>query len=423
MRIAVTGVGMVTPYGPNRQHSWAQTLQGMRAARRIEIPDPRDADSVSSEKPTLWSVARVNSEESSKSDEEDGIEPTSRTLVALARQAAQEAVLAARITQAIDPVRFGCAMGTSKGDFGAFRRFWNSCHEPLASTSEKTSNSIDWQQFLPNACSWEVARCLDLRGPVSCPVAACATGLVSILQGAHLIRGGLCDAIVVGSADTSIQLPLLASFQRMKVLADVREDPASACRPFDRHRTGFVVGEGAGALVLERWEHAQARQAPILAEWVDGLFRSDPADLTRLDASADPLFRLVTDLLHRSDVPSGEIDAVSLHGTGTRLNDLYEAKALARALPYEHGQWTGFAMKGGLGHLLGAAGSVESAISVMALANQIIPPTPNLTEQDPACRIPLTSSQPVSRKMTTLLKISLGFGGHLAAGLFRSVGQ
>jgi 3-oxoacyl-[acyl-carrier-protein] synthase II len=324
---------------------------------------------------------------------------------------------------AADPERIGCVFGTSKGGLEAFRFALPVADHTPAHRDHGLELPELWRSVPPTVCCTELTAAYGWQGPALTPVAACATGLVSLIRGAALIRDGACDVVVTGSSDASLQPALLASFRRLGVLAPGTLDPVSACRPCDARRQGFAVGEGAGAIVLERWEHAVARGAPILAEWVDGLQRADPHGLTVLPQDPTALVRLISDLLHRTGLPSNAIDAVSLHGTGTRQNDAYETAALRQVSGSHADQTLGFGIKGGIGHLLGAAGSVESVGTICALLDQVLPQTVNCETPAPDCPLPLTHAGPVRRPLTHVLKLSLGFGGHLAAGLFRRVSQ
>jgi len=278
-----------------------------------------------------------------------------------------------------------------------------------------------FEQIFPHTAAQAVSRELGIAGPSLCPVAACATGLVSLQRGYELIRDGLCDVVFAGSSDASF-LPIVnASFRRMGVLAKRVGNPATACRPFDRDRSGFVIGEGAAVMVLERLDHATARRARSYGEWLGGATASDAATLTGLDDDGQTLARLISDVLRRSDVSPADVDYINFHGTGTRQNDPYETQAVKRGLGRHAERIPGSSLKGSLGHLLGAAGSVETAFTLLALRDGVIPPTLNLHTPDAACDLDYTPRAARRQPLQTALKLSLGFGGHLAAALLRKV--
>ncbi|MEK6249256.1 MAG: hypothetical protein N2C12_13825, partial [Planctomycetales bacterium] len=176
------------------------------------------------------------------------------------------------------------------------------------------------------------------------------------------------------------------------------------------------VGEGASTLILEDWEQAISRGATPLAEWIDGIIGCDPTGLTGVDSTGETLAALIDRLLARNDVRPSQVSAISYHGTATQMNDLTEARAIQMTL----GDWPiGFGVKGAIGHLLGAAGAVETAFGVLALRDQVLPPTANHISHDPSCPNRVTRSEAVHQPIEYLLKTSLGFGGHLAVGLLK----
>ncbi|MFV0442190.1 MAG: beta-ketoacyl-[acyl-carrier-protein] synthase family protein [Planctomycetaceae bacterium] len=414
-RIAITGLGGVTPHADNVEASWTAILQGRRAVRLLSSEELGGQIDASLSSNQSWSGAPAVGIDRRPSAVWQG-DP----VLQMADRTVTESLRRARLTSTdIDPDRIGCVFGTSKGGLDTFQRL----QREVTPTNEMATAAIGdfWSSVPPSAAAASLSAKWGWQGPSLAPVAACATGLVSLIRASALIRDGRCDVVVAGSSDASLQPALLASFRRLGVLASVKTDPGTACRPFDARRRGFVAGEGAAALVLERWDHAVARRVPILAEWVDGLQRADPHGLTLLPADPKDLVKLLVDLLRRTDMQPSDIDAVSLHGTGTRMNDAYEAAAL-RALCGRHADHLRcFALKGGIGHLLGAAGSVESLAAVCALRDQVLPPTVNCDWPAADCQIPVTGPVAENTPVRTILKLSLGFGGHLAAGLLRRV--
>jgi len=259
-----------------------------------------------------------------------------------------------------------------------------------------------------------IAGLLEAGGPGQCPVAACATGLISVLQGAALIQAGHCDLCITGSADAALRSSVLASFHRLQVLSR-NPDAATACRPFDVTRDGFVIGDGAAVLILESREHAYRRGARPLAQVLSGGWLSDPTGMTQMNDSGTT----VAELLRRCcDTAGLTPDVLSLHGTGTETNDLVEARGIIRSLGDRLPLC--FATKGATGHLLGAAGSVEMALLTAAMAAGRQPGTKNLRQRDPCCPLPLETGDTPVPADAIWGKLSLGFGGHVACGLFRA---
>jgi 3-oxoacyl-[acyl-carrier-protein] synthase II len=259
------------------------------------------------------------------------------------------------------------------------------------------------------------------RGPCVAPIAACATGLVAALQGAALIRRGACDVAVVGGADASLEPLLLAAFRRMKALARVDDDPKLALRPWDRDRSGFLVGEGAAVLVLERLDHAKGRGATVYAELAGGALGADAYHETGLDPDPSGLARVIGRALLDAGLEPSEIDAVNVHGTATLANDPLESRAIRRAFGDDADRLVCSSNKAQIGHLLGAAGSAELAIAGLSVFQGFMPPTLNLDHPDVACDLDGTPKVGRSLVIRGLLKLSLGFGGHFAAAVLKSV--
>ncbi len=387
-RIAITGLGLVTPLGLNSTDGWSRLLNGRRAGRWLS-PELIGTHFLRLPKGSPWFGAPVDMDSAGDT-----------RLIAFAERAADEAVRQAGLD--IEQLRCtACVVGTSKQDLRAIE-----------------ARPGDVAKLFPSEAASRLTARFGCEGGALAPIAACATGLVSIIRGANLIREGHCTTVLAGSADASLHAGLLASYQRLGVLANPGDDPAACCRPFDVSRSGFVVGEGAGMLVLEDWEQARSRQVPILAEWVDGIYVGDPTGMTLIDETGVPLSLIIRRLLRHWDVAVDRRLGVSVHGTATPLNDLAEGRAIRRALDHSDAEPFCFGVKGAIGHLMGAAGSVELGFGVLALRDQMLPPSVNHRIADELCGIRLTWTASPAR-MDYLLKLSLGFGGHVAAGLIR----
>ncbi|MBM3968626.1 MAG: beta-ketoacyl-[acyl-carrier-protein] synthase family protein [Planctomycetes bacterium] len=391
-QVVVTGIGLVTPFGDERETSWSAICQGRSAVQWFEQNDHGNSGPLGRRWVGASAPARFLA----------SAEPVVSMAVFAAREALSHAALSRLSEQA------GCVIGTSKLGLRSF------------SKAMKTSDSSDPALPWPNAAARAVASEWNLRGPALCPVAACATGLVSLVRGADLIRSGECDVVLAGSSDASLVPIVLGSFQRLGVMAREFESPATACRPFDAERSGFVIGEGAAVLVLEDREHAVTRGANILAQFIAGGMASDPCGMTQVDPAGTSLAWLIRDVLRRAHVAPDEIDAINLHGTATRANDIAESRAVHAVFGSAADRLACSSQKGAIGHLLGAAGSVESAIAVLSMRDQIVPPTINLRTPDPQCDLDYVPNESRPMRLRTVLKLSLGFGGHVAVGLFRA---
>jgi 3-oxoacyl-[acyl-carrier-protein] synthase II len=243
-----------------------------------------------------------------------------------------------------------------------------------------------------------------------------------VLQGADLIRRGVCDVVLAGSADASLEPFVLGAFRRMKILARDDDDASRAVRPWDRKRSGFLVGEGGALFVLERAAAAGRRGVVPYAEIAGGALGADAHHETDLNPDPDGLAHVIRQALGRSGVRPDEVDHVNVHGTATRANDPIECRALRLALGEAADRVACSANKSQIGHLLGAAGAAELAITCLALRDGFVPPTLNLTDPDPACDLDATPLVGRSRPIRAALKLSIGFGGHLAAAVLRRQG-
>lgn len=398
-RVWVTGIGMLTPLGGQREASWKALLAGQRGLRRLAFDDQSLG-----EWPERVAGGPV--------DFDLNISPTSDETPTgmLARCAADEALADARLDLSqCDRDRIGCVVGTSKGCMRSF------AGHSRPGFDESLVSPSTWLAAWPSGPAANLSRVFDLRGPLLSPVSACATGLSSILRGAELIREGVCDVVLAGSADASLTPAMMASFRRLGVLAKGDDDPAFAVKPFDRQRSGFLIGEGAAMFVLEAAEHAQARRRAPYVEWLTGGGMADATGLTQLNPDPAALVRLIEDTLRRADLSPCDIDYISLHGTGTAANDDVEARAIQRAFGSSANKLCCSSLKGSIGHLLGAAGSVEFAAMLLSVRDGRVPPTVNL--QEPEFDLDFVPNEARQRDVKVAMKLSLGFGGHLVAGI------
>ncbi len=396
--VVITGLGLITPVGSDRESSWRGLCSGRSATRLVSVPHL----------PSAVCAAPLP----------DGVVSPEygEPVVPLALKICREALDHARHPHSVyDPVRFGCVIGTSKGGCHAAQGAWQHTYR---GTQTPGFDTVDpWRFMDPQVAAREVAARWNLQGPCLAPVAACATGLMAVARGAELIAWNRCDAVLAGSVDASLVAAIHASFRRLGVLAPAATEPARACRPFHRERSGFVIGEGGAVFVLEEAAQARARGVPILAQWRGAGLGSDAGHLTRLSPDPEPLVHVLRETLSRAAVRPEQIGYINYHGTATRGNDPLESQAVERALGPAAGEIPGSSLKGAIGHLLGAAGSVELAATVLALRDQRLPPTLHLDDPDPECRLDYIPHHARQHQVETALKLSLGFGGHLVCAI------
>jgi 3-oxoacyl-(acyl-carrier-protein) synthase len=390
-RVVITGIGIVTATGRGREAAWLAVQAGVSGVRRLTglpgIPDGL----------LLGATADV-----------DGEFPGQLKNIPLCHETAAEALDDSGIhLLTIDRERFGCSIGAHMGDT-------DYVVERLAMHHLIPTGKRPWcEQWLPNTSCASVAQHYDLRGPRLSNSTACASGTIAILKAVRAIRDGQCDLALAGSSE-AIHPLFAAGFYNMRVLAD-HEDPKQACRPFDVNRSGFVMGEGAAMFVLERLDHALERRARIYAEVLGGRMLSDAHHVTSLGADCGALVELIAGTLHASRLAPHDVAYVNAHGTGTQQNDAMESRGIRIALGRAADSVCVSANKSMLGHLVNASGSVELALTVLALRDGFAPPTLNLTQPDPECDldcIPLVGRE---RPLEHAIKLSIAFGGHLAA--------
>lgn len=422
----ITGTGLCTPLGLSGSQTWTALTEGRTAARGITTAElqhweqleqltgfapagcPVDHSSVKQhlfERPPLPGSAQI--------PDHWMLEPTlSMTTVAL-HDACDHAQL--NVAQ-IQAAKAGVCIGSSKGSLRAAEHWYSARRLDANNRRLQTTgpHTISGFPLLTDNAAKLTARLLQIQGPVQVPVAACASGLLAILQAARLISSGVCDLCVAGAADASLRPEILASFHRLGVTS--RSRPAeTACKPFDQHRDGFLIGEGAGILILESRRHAQARGARPLCQIVAGTWASDPTGITQVDESGNTIARL----LQEGTRLCGQVpDVIGFHGTGTSSNDLAEARGVIQTAPAA----ICYATKGATGHLLGASGAVEAGLQAIAIQKRLIPGSRNHETADPAFReIRVTGGCVAAPHDALWARLSLGFGGHAGAAFFRPV--
>jgi 3-oxoacyl-(acyl-carrier-protein) synthase len=386
--VVITGIGMLTSVGETAESTWQAVQRGKSGVRYIEglrgIPNdliigaPVDID--------VPNAGQLK-------------------VIALAQQAARAAIEDAALDWSqIDRDRFACAISGHMGDTAGIA-------EIIGYGSKPEEEVPAWHQWLPNTACSEVAIEHGLYGPRSCHSTACASGLIDILSAVRRIRDGQCDLALAGSAETINPL-FAAGFRQLRVLAK-HQDPIQACRPFDRDRSGFVMGEGSAMFVLERLGHALARGARIYAELSAGAMLGEAHHVTSMSQNSDPLRYLITETLRRADMEPSEIGYINAHGTGTRQNDLVETRGIRAALGHAASDILVGANKSSIGHLVNAAGSVELALTVLSLRDGFAPPTLNLYNPDPECDLDCVPLVGRVHRAQSALKLSCAFGGHL----------
>ncbi len=406
-RAVVTGLGCVTPIGQSVGDFWSNLTAGVSGVRRITLFDPSDLDCQIAAEVKDWDPTRFMDAKAARRAAR-----FSQFAVAAARQAVEDANLTID-----DANRDDVAVVLNTGG-GGVDVIADSQTVYLEKGAARVG-PLTVPAMAPNMASCQVAMDLGVRGPTITSVAACASGIFAFVDAKRLIDLGETDVVVAGGAEANIIPISIAAMANMRALSTRNDEPERACRPFDLNRDGFVYGEGAAAMVIERLEHAQARGARIYAELAGGAVTSDAYHITAPDPSGDAAALAIRRALKAAGLQPEDVDCIVAHGTGTALNDAAETQAIKRALG-EHAYRVAItAPKSMVGHQLGAAGAVSALAAVLAIDDGFIPPTINLETPDPECDldyVPLLARRAAVR---VALVNGFGFGGQNGVAAFR----
>ena len=311
--------------------------------------------------------------------------------------------------------RIGTYIGSGIGGFGVIERE----HEKYLKGGPGKISPFFIPAAIVNLASGQVSIRFGLKGPNSATCTACSTGAHAVGDSFKIIQRGDADAMLCGGAEAAITPMGVGGFAAMRALSTRNDDPEHASRPFDADRDGFVIGEGAGVLILEELEHAKSRGAKIYAEVAGYGMSSDAFHITQPSENGDGAIRVMTNALKDAGVESHEVDYINAHGTSTHYNDKLETMAIKQVFGDSAYSIPVSSTKSMMGHLLGAAGGVEAGVIALALRDQIIPPTANLDKADPECDLDYVPNHSRRRTMKYALSNSFGFGGTNAALLMK----
>jgi 3-oxoacyl-[acyl-carrier-protein] synthase II len=401
-RVVVTGLGLLTPVGLTTEESWTNLLAGKSGAAPITKFDAsrfqaRFACEVKGFDPSLY----MDRKEARRFD------LFTQYAVAVSHQAVVQAGLDKGFP---NPERTGVLIGTG---IGGIETFVEQVGLFLTKGPDRVSPFFI-PMFIPDIASGVVSIRYGLKGPNFCTVSACASSSHAIGEAYELIRGGKADAMLTGGSEAAILGMTIAGFQNMKALSTRNDAPELASRPFDKERDGFVLGDGAGAVMLESLEHATARGARILGEVRGYGLSGDAHHMTQPAPEGEGAQRAMRDCLASGNIDPTQVDYINAHGTSTEQGDIAETQAVKKVFG-DHARKLVFAStKSMTGHLLGAAGAVEFAVSLLTATTGRIPPTINQTTPDPECDLDCAPNTMVERDVRVALSNSFGFGGHNA---------
>ena len=404
-RVAVTGLGVISPVGNDVPTFWNALCSGTCGIGPITKFDATDY-------PVKLAAEVRDFDPRQYMEKLDIMHSDVYTHFAMA--AACQAVADSGIAGTLDAERVGVYIGSGIGGIATFMTE----HSKLLNRGPRRVSPYFIPMMIPNMASSMIAMRNHFHGPAMPMVTACASGTNAIGEALRLIRHGYADAMVAGGAEATVNALAAAGFSNMQALSP-SEDPNAASRPFDVRRAGFVMGEGAGVLVLEELEHAKQRGATIYAELTGYGSTCDAYHITSPDPSAAESARAIADAWRETGLDTDRV-YFNAHGTGTPMNDRIETLAIKKALGEDRARRiTISSTKSMTGHMLGAAGGAEAVASVLALRDGIAPPTINLTQPDPDCDLDYTPLTAKHADFDVALSSSLGFGGHNACLAFR----
>lgn len=407
-RVAVTGLGAVTPIGDDVGSTWRAMLAGESGIGPITLFDTSDYRSTIAGEIDGW-----DPEDHFDRREVRRIDRFAQFFLVAVREALQQAGLS---YEEDDPAatRAGVVVGAGFGGMGSFI-------EEIETLSERGPGRLSplgVPRIIPNMAAGLASIENNLLGPVSCVVTACSASANAIGDAAEMIRRGAADVVVAGGAEAAVTTFGIGTFAQSRALSTRNDEPARASRPFDADRDGFVMGEGGAVLILEEYQAAVERGVPILAELTGYGMSADAYHITLPRPGGTGAARAMTAAMDDARLTSDSIGYINAHGTSTRANDSTETAAIRIALGDEADSVPVSSTKSMTGHLLGGAGAVEAVASIMALQSQAVPPTINYESPDPECDLDYVPNEAREVDLDHVMSNSFGFGGHNVSLVF-----
>ncbi len=408
-RVVVTGVGAVSPVGLTAKESFDNACKGVSGIGKITRFDASDFSvRIAGEVKGFNPLDYVPKKDLKKID--------LFSLYAIA--ASEEALKNSGIDlNREDPFRVGVSIGSGIGGLATIEKY----NEALIKRGQKGVSPFFIPVAVINMAAGNVSMRFNAKGPNFSDVTACATGTHSVGLAARCIAYGDADIMICGGTESTITPLAVSGFANMKALSTRNDEPEKASRPFDRDRDGFIIGEGAGVLILEEYEHAKARGAEILAEFAGFGMSGDAYHYTAPDPEGEGATYAMRMALRDAKLNPEDVSYLNAHGTSTQYNDIIETKAIKKVFGDYAYRLTISSTKSVTGHLLGAAGGVEAVFSVLAIKEGIIPPTMNLDNPDEECDLFYTPNEAIEKEVNVAMSNSFGFGGTNAVIVFKKV--
>jgi len=405
-RVVVTGIGLITPLGIGVEKNWTDLCQGKSGISQITRFDTHDC--------RTKIAGEVKEFDPNEFMEKKVARRTSR-FIQFAAAATRMALEDAKLT--VTPEKadmIGVSIATALGGTDSFEKN----HRLVLEGNRDKVSPFFIPGYISNLAAGEVAIQFGAKGPLKCSVTACAAGTHAIGEAFRAIQYGEADVMVAGGSEAQLVPVLFAGFDPLKVMSIRNEDPTKASRPFDKERDGFVCGEGSGIVVLEELNSARNRGARIYAELLGYANNCDAYHITSPDPEGRGAYLCMQKSIQDAGIKSDEVDHINAHGTSTLINDLTETKAIKNLFGIRSKNIPVTANKSMLGHMWGAAGAVEAAISILTLVNDVIPPTINYENPDPECDLDYVPNVARKANIKTVLSNSFGFGGTNGCLLF-----
>ena len=408
-RVVVTGVGAVSPVGLTAKESFDNACKGVSGIGKITRFDASDFSvRIAGEVKGFNPLDYVPKKDLKKID--------LFSLYAIA--ASEEALKNSGIDlNREDPFRVGVSIGSGIGGLATIEKY----NEALIKRGQKGVSPFFIPVAVINMAAGNVSMRFNAKGPNFSDVTACATGTHSVGLAARCIAYGDADIMICGGTESTITPLAVSGFANMKALSTRNDEPEKASRPFDRDRDGFIIGEGAGVLILEEYEHAKARGAEILAEFAGFGMSGDAYHYTAPDPEGEGATYAMRMALRDAKLNPEDVSYLNAHGTSTQYNDIIETKAIKKVFGDYAYRLTISSTKSVTGHLLGAAGGVEAVFSVLAIKEGVIPPTMNLDNPDEECDLFYTPNEAIEKEVNVAMSNSFGFGGTNAVIVFKKV--
>ena len=399
-RVVVTGLGLVTPLGTDVASTWQAVLAGKSGVRALHEDWAVDLSSKV--------AGAIDADLSGVLDKVAARRMDRSTQFAVV--AAKQAVADANVLANVDPIRLGVAFGTGIGGLSTVMQQMQILNE----RGPDRVNPLTVPMIMPNAAAALIELEIGAQAGAHAPVSACATSAEAIAWGTQMIRDNRADVVVVGGTEAVINRLAMAAFSAMRAMSTRNDDPATASRPYDLGRDGFVMSEGAGALVLERLTHATARGANIYAEIAGFGMTSDAHHIAAPDPAGAGAARAMLAAVADAGATTTDVLHLNAHATSTPLGDIAEAAAVRKAFGSHTDQIAVTAPKSSIGHTLGGAGAIESILTIMSIINKQIPRTINISDFDPKVNLDVVINEhrAISHSDILALNNSFGFGGH-----------